>query len=483
MAAIITTPCRKLNAENFKSDVADVTNNSVYLAIGKADAWSLSTSDDSDTTPFVPGDHIDSINEAHQNILGMQKIAAGDITHVVPREDYEDGKTFVAWDSNDSDIFDKPFYCLTDEFKVYKCIKAGPGITSKRPAHTVETPQYQPEDGYTWKYMFTIITEDAEKFLTNSFIPVKTLPMVISASNVASIDSAVIPGTSSDFPQAESQANSYNLNVSGNGAGGIERIEVTNGGTGYTSTPTVTINGDGTGATVASANVTLVNGSITAITLENIGRHYTIADITISGGGGTSATARAVISPLNGHGTDPVSELGAFYIALNAQLVGAGNSDFDLTVGNDFRQIAIIKNPQADGAKVTAGDVSVLSGTTIASSDLLSGLKVLTMNDDVTNRYIADDVISTSSGVKAFVARVNTTNSTILYYQNSKTGYKEFQIGDTVESDNNTGGRTITAIDTPDFVKGTGDMIFLENRNPVNRTTSQTEDIKCIIEF
>ena len=72
MAAIITTPFRKLNAENFKSDVADVTNNSVYLAIGKADAWSLSTSDDSDTTPFVPGDHIDSINEAHQNILVRQ---------------------------------------------------------------------------------------------------------------------------------------------------------------------------------------------------------------------------------------------------------------------------------------------------------------------------------------------------------------------------------------------------------------------------
>lgn len=480
MAAIITTPFRKLNAENFKSDVADSTNNSVYLAIGKADAWSLNTSDDTDTTPFVPGDHIDSINEAHQNILGMQKLAAGDISHVIVRRDYGDGKTFVAWDSNDSDIFDKAFYCLTDEFKVYKCLVAGGSVTSVRPSHTDTTLPSQ-ADGYVWKYMYTVTTADAEKFLTNSFMPVKTLGMSISSNGeTASVDNSITPAGTADRPQAESQVASYNLT----NAAGIERIEVTNGGTGYDgSNVTVEINGDGENASVLSANVTVSNGSVTAVTLNNKGTNYTVADITFSGGGAsTQATARAVISPINGHGTDPISELGAFYIALNAQLVGAGGGD--LTTGNDFRQISIIKNPEADPVRVAASEVSVLSGTSIASSNTLNGLKIMTMSSNIAGSYAADDVITSNSGAKAFVAKVNTSDNTLFYYQNSKTGYEEFSSGDTVTSVPTGGSLTIqSAPTTADFVKGTGDMIFLENRNPVNRTTSQTEDIKCIIEF
>ena len=37
MAAIITTPFRVLNAENFKEDIAD-SNTHVYLGIGKSGA-------------------------------------------------------------------------------------------------------------------------------------------------------------------------------------------------------------------------------------------------------------------------------------------------------------------------------------------------------------------------------------------------------------------------------------------------------------
>lgn len=479
MAAIITTPFRKLNAENFKSDVADSTNNSVYLAIGKADAWSLNTSDDTDTTPFVPGDHIDSINEAHQNILGMQKLAAGDISHVIVRRDYEDGKTFVAWDSNDSDIFDKAFYCLTDEFKVYKCLVAGGSVTSVRPSHTDTTLPAQ-GDGYIWKYMYTITTADAEKFLTNSFMPIKTLGMTISSNGeTASVNNTITPVGTANRPQAESQVASYNLT----NAAGIERIEVTSGGAGYGSAPTVTINGDGESASVLGANVTITNGSVTAVSLNNKGTNYTVADITFEGGGAsTQATARAVISPLNGHGTDPVSELGAFYIALNAQLVGAGGGD--LTTGNDFRQISIIKNPDADPTRVSASEVSVLSGTSIASSNTLNGLKIMTMSSNIAGSYAADDIITNADGAKAFVAKVNTTDNTLFYYQNSKTGYEVFSSGDTITATPSGGGLTIQSTPTTaDFVKGSGQMIFLENRNPVNRTTSQTEDIKCIIEF
>ena len=61
MAAIVSSNFRVLNAENFKTNIA---NSSVYVGIGKSDVWSLTTSDTTDTTPFTPNDHLDDIGEA-----------------------------------------------------------------------------------------------------------------------------------------------------------------------------------------------------------------------------------------------------------------------------------------------------------------------------------------------------------------------------------------------------------------------------------
>jgi len=73
---------------------------------------------------------------------------------------------------------------------------------------------------------------------------------------------------------------------------GISEINVSNPGIGYTSVPTVTITGDGVGAT---ATARVVNGRIESITVTNRGVDYTRAIITITGGGGFSASAVAVL--------------------------------------------------------------------------------------------------------------------------------------------------------------------------------------------
>jgi hypothetical protein len=73
---------------------------------------------------------------------------------------------------------------------------------------------------------------------------------------------------------------------------GISSIEITNSGTGYTSAPTITITGDGIGAT---AQARIVNGSIQSIQITNRGIDYTRAVVTISGGGGYGASASAII--------------------------------------------------------------------------------------------------------------------------------------------------------------------------------------------
>jgi hypothetical protein len=75
----------------------------------------------------------------------------------------------------------------------------------------------------------------------------------------------------------------------------VESISISNPGFGYTSTPTVTILGDGTGAT---ARATVVNGQVDSITMIDVGVNYTqaIVQITSTDGNGSLASAVAVLA-------------------------------------------------------------------------------------------------------------------------------------------------------------------------------------------
>jgi len=76
--------------------------------------------------------------------------------------------------------------------------------------------------------------------------------------------------------------------------GYIKTIAVTDGGSGYTGTPTVTIGGVGTGAT-AIANVNA--GVVVSVTITDSGENYNDAtSVTITGGGGSGATASVTVA-------------------------------------------------------------------------------------------------------------------------------------------------------------------------------------------
>ena len=483
MAAIVTSNFRVLNAENFK---ADVGTDKVYVGIGKADVWSDSTSDITDTTAPNPNDHLDDEGLARANLLALKKVAASDISHVVTRYDWTSGRTYDAWDSADPDIFDKTFYIITSEFKVYKCI-ISPGTASTiQPVQTLTAPTAE-SDGYTWKYMYTISTADAEKFLTTSYMPVKTVDPRAGgqSSDYASDSTAEDALSEADFAQYLNQKAS----VQHAKAGGIERIVVTAAGVGYDSKPTVTISGDGTGADVQAAQITMAGSGATqtvaSITLTDKGTDYRVANIAFSGGTpDTVAQARAVLSPKQGHGTDPTRELGSFFIALNAKL--DNSSGDDITTGNDFRQIILLKDPQVHNASAYAGAA--------ATADVIkpmSGLKVASVPSGALSNLQVDEVIVGGSANEptAFVTEVDTTNSIIYYHQNEKTGFENFDNGETVTGQTSNQAAVLHASAANVVHSGggvdrrSGEMLFLENRAPISRTDTQIEDIKVIIEF
>ena len=75
-------------------------------------------------------------------------------------------------------------------------------------------------------------------------------------------------------------------------AGTIKHISIDNGGTGYSSAPTITISGGG--GSNATATATVSGGAITAISITNAGTGYTSnPTVSISGGGGSNASLTA----------------------------------------------------------------------------------------------------------------------------------------------------------------------------------------------
>jgi hypothetical protein len=78
--------------------------------------------------------------------------------------------------------------------------------------------------------------------------------------------------------------------------GQITSIQVTIGGSGYTTTPTVTIPSPGGGGTPATAVATISSGAVTEIRVTNPGSGYTSAPtITVMGGSGSGAEVTAYI--------------------------------------------------------------------------------------------------------------------------------------------------------------------------------------------
>src|SRR5690606_26687094 len=115
------------------------------------------------------------------------------ISHGIRRFMWDDtGETkYVEYADDDDEIFLHPtaqeisdagvdytagsFYVMTDEYHVYKCISNGGFVKSTVKPTGTSTSIIETADGYKWKYMFTLSTANALKYLTPDFIPVDTL--------------------------------------------------------------------------------------------------------------------------------------------------------------------------------------------------------------------------------------------------------------------------------------------------------------------
>jgi len=334
--------------------------------------------------------------------------------------------------------------------------------------------------------MYSTSASDVIKFVTNDFIPVKTLGAQLAVAG--GVDTGSQDGRLGD---AASDDGSAQWDVE-NGAvdGALGRVRIVAGGSGYTASTTtnsIPIYGDGSSG-VASVT-TNGSGVVSAVSVTTAGSGYTyayLANEDIPGydnanqpadGTNASANLEFVIPPKGGHGADPVEELGGNYVILNSRLeYGEGSGDFP--TDNDFRQIGVVLNPTDYG------------GNTLCSATTRTGYKTMTFASSGFSAPTVDTVIRNAStelktSAVGVVVSVDSTNRIISYlpYPNEANNFATFSTSDTVYSSTSTNHGTISALANEEVAKHSGDIIYLENRTAVSRASDQIEDIKLIVEM
>ena len=141
----------------------------------------------------------------------------------------------------------------------------------------------------------------------------------------------------------------------------------------YEVMPKITLSGS-SGSSGAEARVSSVdvNGVIKKVSMSSAGTLYRSATATVSSGGGTDAILLPIISPVGGHGSNAVSELGGAYVMLNTRLIGYEDGIIPIGEDGDFRKVHLISSPMlTDGVTPASASVIVGSGLKAGSGDII----------------------------------------------------------------------------------------------------------------
>ena len=498
MSAIITEKFRQHNANQFFESFTETALNKYYLFLGKATPFTSSTTGGSDGIPPIPGDSPQEEFRAWDAMLAAKNIASTDITFALPRRNWSNGTIYDMYQHNyNSDttstsgatnLYDSTFFFMTSDYNVYKVLdnNGGAAYNGAEPTDTSNSPVAI--GGYVIKYMYTISQSDSSKYLTTDFIPVSTNSTVSAAATDGAIESLKVTA-GSGYDDGTYYAAIYGDGTSaGTSSGAIVRITIASGSIvsfGLTA---------GTDTTIHAAGAGYTFGYI------NLGSSFTFSDTALSSsssiGSGTGGAIEVIISPNGGHGFSAITELGGHYIMSATTLTAAEGDDF--TAGNDFRTVGLIADP------TLFGTTTVATGSTFRQSYVV---KLATYS----GTFEPDEVITqASTGASGKVVEFDPTLNLLYYQQESFKGfgtnatsgaYVAFSGANlitggtsgatgtpstTTESVTLASGSTLSLTSgyaNPELEAYSGNMIYLENRKPIQRASDQTEDIKIIIEF
>ena len=519
MSAIVTDQLRILNANNFVESFEDTTNSYyVFLGLpnpspstigfGRTDGW--------DSSPPNPTDNFNYENHYKDTMIFAKKITSANIRRLIRRVNWVRGTRYEMYrhdysvDSpsaltQSARLYDANYYVINSDFRVYICIDNGSSGDNVLGNASQDEPTFidlepsragESGDGYVWKYLFTVSPGDIIKFDSTEYIAV---PNDWSSSTDVQISNVRDNGDSS-----------INENQ-------LKKVYIENKGSGYSSGSGRFLNvlGDGEGATVVvDVNAT---GQISNVQVSSGGKGYTygIVDLgPIQPGGNIPVPAHLIpiIPPSLGHGYDLYKELGTDRVLVYARF---DDSTKDFPVDTSFAQIGIVKNPTSFGSTAifTGNEYSSLFSikfSSVTGTPTVGQIIRQNVTDGTAYGYVAS-WDSETNVLKYFRDRSLYFNPTsfdqrdyvgissagkVLDFQSSANPVTTSGFSGTIDTGftgittNPSGNRIINlgvqftnGLANPEINKGSGDVIYIDNRPLVSRNLRQKEDVKIILEF
>lgn len=517
----LTTKTGYINAKKIVDSVVD-NETSLYVYIGRPQAWP-----DESTPPDVEST-LEAEYDVWHEMMAMKRVIGQDISLGFRRINWSSDTVFDEY-SDDADLSLLDYYVFTSEKRVYKCISNKNGTPSTaKPTHTTANIT-ETIDGYKWKYMFTLSDSLIRKFGIGDYLPVSSDEFIKSQATIGSIDHLKLISAGSGYPLNASVENETELpiyilgdgkenasatcNIVASG-GVIQSISMLDLGSNYPYAPetnipvmirqitstgaietafgtaTTGVNGQviqvipvigGTGYTTGVATVVQsscygyaetnsTTGAITNVQIATAreGSEFRKAVAIIVANGVTSGVIKPIISPFRGHGASPDRELFAKYVLINLNFA-YGEGDGDFTIENDFRRIGLIENPYNYGTKVVATDRTLNAKNTLIVSN-------------ITGAFAEDDVIfGQTSGAKGLHVDLLNGNKIRYIRDDSLSNNIDFVIEPVASASGATA--SITEIVPPEVEPYSGDILFINNRVAVSRSSDQIETITLVLEY
>ena len=494
MAATITSQFRKNNAIALITEGAIAPTSGAgtgfWIGIGKSDTWETSSAASGsvvDSVIPVPDSSNGRANETLANLICLRNVTAGTGNEfqpalVYPSNIWQTGRKYKVYDaSNDACYYAEssggvvtayPCY-ISHSNNVYLCLGNNNTNSTVAPTTTTFTALYETNatDNYRWAFLYTIASGSPFNLFT-----FKPIPQIITNT----ITDVVVKGKI------------YHVRVDNGGSGYSAGTGIT---TGFTLLVTSDVGVTSNITVSTSITTTVSNGVIQSITITTTST-LIISAASLTFTSATPAKATVLLSPINGFAenrTSVIKALPCWYAAFYAYYNPAeyiltrtsAMSSADLPNVNDYRQISLVRNPTRSAITTSGSTANEESSSAVTlTMDCLKFFVITTGVDAALTTLTLDSIISqTGTGALAYFDYYDSLNKHLYFHQNltSAVNLLAFAAASTITL--NGVSYTYSSIGVPEYVPGTGEVLFLENRKSINRNENQSEEIKLIIQL
>jgi len=497
------------------------TNTSHYYAFAAgAEPWP------GDTPSIENNDYEKYFINDWQMLFG-KKLLANNFAPIVKKYVWNSNTVYDRYD-NTKDLSNSVFYVVAPPtaiggtYHFYKCIDNANGAASIKNPASIGTPTQSTtfqttEDGYKWRYVASVSTEDFDRFSTINYCPIYPNTTIQSSSltysgietvvvntggsgyetyhngtiqGVTNTTALVIEANASSIPGHyvnnsiyiySSSNNSYQIfNITDYTVSGPVRTvsldsaantaAITAGASLYKISPRILFTSDSASGNNPTAYtvVNAVTNSIASVVCLDRGSSITWANAVVVSNSsyGSGATVYPIVPPPGGHGKDPAIELDMQGLSISFTFSNTESNAISSNV--TYNKIGLVKNPYA----LIANNQSKGSRY---SSNTFSQIGIATCSPAYTFTN-TDVIIGATSNARATIVW---SNGSVAHF----VGDKYFVDGEYIKNSNGAVVTSFALQDRGDIFSQDIYTMYIQNINNTVRSNTQSETFRLVIKL